>query len=460
MLQNKKVIVGVGYRPPTPSRQDIDTFLEQFRHSLNSVLTLGAESVILLGDFNDRCTVWDSTHDLSQLGNDFYDLLNFFDMTQLVTECTYFTSHSESLIDLVLTDSPGYVQSVDLLPPLGSHHLTQYVEFKITHPRDKCYQRQVWDYSKGNYELLNNAISRYPWKDILLAEEDIDIVTPNWTNAFLDLCKENIPNREIRVRPKDLPWMNNKIKHLIRDRNRWYKKLRRTKSPNDEVTWKNKAREVRAEINLSRLRYRENLKKTLNDPCLAPKKYWSLVKRIYGDKKGMGIPVIEMGGKQLTTSQDKALAFTDFFKGHQTLIEPVGHLLPDIRMLTMERLSVVKTTPGEVYDILKGLEIGKSHGADGVSARLLKETSHNISEPLSALINMSFDKAQVPTSWKEANVSPVHKKNCRSSIENYRPISLLSILSKVQERIVYRRLYRYLAENNLLTDKNLWIQRT
>jgi hypothetical protein len=67
---------------------------------------------------------------------------------------------------------------------------------------------------------------------------------------------------------------------------------------------------------------------------------------------------------------------------------------------------------------------------------------------------MSFEKAQVPITWKEANVSPVHKKNSRSNIGNYRPISLLSTLSKVQERVVYRRLYRYLADNNLLTDKN------
>jgi endonuclease/exonuclease/phosphatase (EEP) superfamily protein YafD len=162
MLQNKKVIVGVGYRPPKQSRLEVETFLEQFRNSLSSVLALGAESVIILGDFNDRCTVWDSTHDQSQLGNDFYDLINVFDMSQLVTECTHFTSHSESLIDLVITYSPGYIQSIDLLPPLGSHHMTQYVEFQITHPRDKCYQRQVWDYDKGNYELLNTSILRYP----------------------------------------------------------------------------------------------------------------------------------------------------------------------------------------------------------------------------------------------------------------------------------------------------------
>ena len=65
-----------------------------------------------MGDFNDTCLKWDSSHDKSDLKNDFYDLINLSDMVQLVTEPTHFTDHSESLIDLVITDSPGFVKSI------------------------------------------------------------------------------------------------------------------------------------------------------------------------------------------------------------------------------------------------------------------------------------------------------------------------------------------------------------
>jgi hypothetical protein len=122
--------------------------------------------------------------------------------------------------------------------------------------------------------------------------------------------------------------------------------------------------------------------------------------------------------------------------------------------LTDRTLSSVLTTPLEVSKILKTLEPGKAHGADGVTNRLLKDTSESTCNSLSELINKSFSAGKVPSSWKRANVSPIHKKNDKSIVGNYRPISLLSTLAKVQERIVYRRLYDFLSNNNLLTAKN------
>ena len=85
---------------------------------------------------------------------------------------------------------------------------------------------------------------------------------------------------------------------------------------------------------------------------------------------------------------------------------------------------------------------------------MLKETSLAIAEPLSILFNSSFDKGKVPKNWKEANLSPIYKKDDKSLVCNYRPISLLSCIGKVQERVVYLHIYKYLKENKLLTWKN------
>jgi exonuclease III len=453
-LMNKRVIVGVGYRPPRQSKAEVEQFMDQFTDSLNKAINLGAESLIILGDFNDRCTKWDSTHELSDLKNDFYDLIQVSDLVQLVNEPTHIGPTSASLIDLVITDSPGYVKSVDLLPPIGSRHATVYVDFLITYQRDKNYMRQVWDYDKGDYAKLNEAIRAYRWDEGLGLDNDINTKTETWTKTYLQLCSESIPNRVIKVKPRDLPWFTHECKCLIRTRNRLYNKFKRTRRIEDETVWKNKAREVRVSLNLARLKYRHDMMDSLSDPNLAPKKYWSLVKRIYGSKKGMGIPVLEVGSKNLSTSTDKANAFTYFFKAQQALIEPIGHSLPDIEMLTDNRLGHVNTTPWEVKNILNSLDLGKAHGGDGVSVRMLRETSTSINEPLSALINDSFSQGIVPMVWKRANISPVHKKNSRSEVSNYRPISLLSTLAKVQERIVFKRMYRFLSSNGLLTPKN------
>jgi hypothetical protein len=77
-----------------------------------------------------------------------------------------------------------------------------------------------------------------------------------------------------------------------------------------------------------------------------------MIKRIYGNKKGMGIPALETPDKELCTSLEKAVAFTDFFKDQQTLQEPPGHQLPPLILLTDQRLAEVSTTTAEIKMII------------------------------------------------------------------------------------------------------------
>ena len=71
--------------------------------------------------------------------------------------------------------------------------------------------------------------------------------------------------------------------------------------------------------------------------------------------------------------------------------------------------------------------------------------------PLKIIFENILETGIFPDQWKEANVTPVHKKNDKQIISNYRPISLLPILAKVFERIIFKNLYNYLTDNKLLT---------
>ena len=77
-----------------------------------------------------------------------------------------------------------------------------------------------------------------------------------------------------------------------------------------------------------------------------------------------------------------------------------------------------------------------------------------MAEPLSRFFNLSFPLGVFPSYWKIANIVPIHKKDGRQQIKNYRPVSLLSNISKVMERIVHNALYSYCTKYKLLTDKN------
>ena len=98
----------------------------------------------------------------------------------------------------------------------------------------------------------------------------------------------------------------------------------------------------------------------------------------------------------------------------------------------------------EVELALKSLDINKATGPDGIPAKLRKETASIIAPSLSKLFNKSLHLGAVPEQWKLANVVPVFKKGDKGKIENYRPISLLSIVSKVLERRVFLNIEHHL----------------
>jgi hypothetical protein len=205
----------------------------------------------------------------------------------------------------------------------------------------------------------------------------------------------------------------------------------------------------------AKLEHIERVKRQLMDMTVGEKKYWKLAKEIYGSKKTMGIPALTVGNKVITTSIDKASCFNKYFAEQQTLPQiPFNQQMPPIIFITNSRLGNIITTEDEVTKAIKSLDIGKATGPDGISNKIIKETVTAISKPLAELFNKSFELGKVPIRWKEANLCPIFKKDDKSLVSNYRPISLLSCLGKLQERIVYTHLYKYLKDNNLLTWKN------
>ena len=150
-----------------------------------------------------------------------------------------------------------------------------------------------------------------------------------------------------------------------------------------------------------------------------------------------------MGNKYISTSSEKAECMNEYFAEQQT--QPplrFNQQLPPIHFLMESRLEYIQMTEEEVLKIIKSLDIGKASGPDGINNRLLKETSAAIAEPLSTLMNKSFEVSKVPKIWKEANLSPILKKDDKSLVSNYRPISVLSCVGKIQERIVFTKIYK------------------
>ena len=141
--------------------------------------------------------------------------------------------------------------------------------------------------------------------------------------------------------------------------------------------------------------------------------------------------------KQFTSSEGKADAFNRFFASIFHPLDPYSDSSsppPDHSQNILESITV---STSDVNCLISSLPADKASGPDGISVRLLKECADEISPSLTALFNMSLSQGKVPQKWKEANVVPVFKKGDVHDVSNYRPISLLSIVSKLLDRVIH-----------------------
>ena len=109
-------------------------------------------------------------------------------------------------------------------------------------------------------------------------------------------------------------------------------------------------------------------------------------------------------------------------------------------------------TSGCVLKHFNRLKRNKATGIDQLPPNMLKDCSEEISGPLASIINLSLNTHTVPTLWKSAKISPVFKSGNPDLVENYRPISILPILSKLLERTVHDQLYNFFEDNNILSN--------
>ena len=109
-------------------------------------------------------------------------------------------------------------------------------------------------------------------------------------------------------------------------------------------------------------------------------------------------------------------------------------------------------TIGSVYNLLSGRSRNKATGIDKISSRIIKIAAPVISDSLTHIINQSIAQSFFPHEWKIARVVPLFESRQRYLPENYRPISVLPVISKIMERIMYDQIYEYLTEAEILSE--------
>ena len=149
------------------------------------------------------------------------------------------------------------------------------------------------------------------------------------------------------------------------------------------------------------------------------------------------------------SDEEKAECLNNFFTSISNADDSNTHL-PTFQVKCPNTLSDISCTAPEIEILINSLNPNKATGPDNISNRMLKAVAKEISVPLSILFNRSFADGVFANSLKVSNVLPLYKKDDKSLPSNYRLISFLSNIGKLQERIIFKHIYNHLYENNLL----------
>ena len=123
-----------------------------------------------------------------------------------------------------------------------------------------------------------------------------------------------------------------------------------------------------------------------------------------------------------------------------------GSVLPGVSLKTNKRIKNIEISSSNLYRIIKDLNPNKAHGHDN---------RDSIIPPLKIIFESAIRSSHFPDAWKKGNIIPVHKKESKNLVKNYRPISLLPIFGKILEKIIYNNLFESSRRINSFLTINL-----
>eukprot|EP00745_Piridium_sociabile_P041733 TRINITY_DN82982_c0_g1_i5.p1 TRINITY_DN82982_c0_g1~~TRINITY_DN82982_c0_g1_i5.p1 ORF type:complete len:1008 (+),score=211.04 TRINITY_DN82982_c0_g1_i5:126-3026(+) len=453
--ERKTLYVCAYYRP---NLKDAES-LHQFDISLRRARLTNA-NLLVAGDLNFPGWEWSSMTlkkgtKYVELHRKLADLLNDTGMEQVVHEPT----REENTLDLVMTNSPHLIPRVNVIPGLSDHDIV-FCEFQTKVALERQPQRQIPLYQKAEWDSMRSDMNNLQTK---VLEADTDTPVEELWSTFKDglhsSIKDNIPHKLSKSKPKP-PWLTAELRHLIRKRDKVYKKMKKTASPDLRTQVNALRRDVQRELRRAHWNYIGKLFEQREEESTkteSTKRFWTYVKHQRSSRTG--IPPLKVNGCLVTDSKEKAQTlneqFNQAFSDGKTYSEEEFYKKCSMTYDASHYPTISDITISEqgVKLLLTNLNPGKASGPDNISPRVLKELSGEIAPILTTIYTASLQQGTVPKDWREAIVTPIFKKGEHYEPSNYRPVSLTSVPCKVMEHIVVSHLMKHLESNQILSPR-------
>ena len=274
-----------------------------------------------------------------------------------------------------------------LLPPCPSIRALCYSNCQRVH--DKVpYYRHIWLFKKADFNQFRQALRHADFMSVFELI-DLDDVCRAWSDKFLEIAKEHVPNKKILVRPNDSPWYTSHLRLMKRNVQRLFHKFKKVKSTANWESYKKLRNDYQQAQDQAENDYKNSLTDSLADNKNS-KVWWRTVTSLLGKGSFRSLPIMKDNNKNLIGSKEKADAFNNFFLSHSNIDTSNAQLPPEENCEA--KLVSVKASEQEVLDLLMSLDTSKATGPDG--NRDLEKVKDWANQ---WLVNFSIEKTKLMT---------------------------------------------------------------
>lgn len=443
-IDNVSIGITAVYRPPPVSKlffiQDVDSYLASISRNHIEVF-IGDTNINILDSEDD-----DTTHYLSMLAQ-----LGFVSYVNTVTRFD-----SRTCLDHIFVSNKLKANKLDFHSYVLDHHMTDHgpVMLNVGYEhmrRDKCSGSHYIEQVKTNIYRVKQKLRLQDWS-VITGNSDPETATKKFVSIYREIINTSKVTSMIKTQKKNKKWITNGLITSIKHRD----KLKRKLLKNYSVKLENEYKVYRNYLNkLIRQQKNDYYRQQINRNTHDIKKIYRLIRDAnYESINKTAVRVGDESGRQFLDDVEMANYCNDYFinvglKLERSIPEPRN----SSRLGAPQTASMFLTpvTASDLINSISSLKNNTSPGYDGVTAEIVKYTHLEIVEPLQHIINQSFKTGIVPSDFKISLVTPIYKNGSKTNIENYRPISIISIFARIFEKCLKQKLVGYLEFYDVLS---------
>ena len=423
------------YLPPNSNSSVVAEFIASL-----TVLLHGAALSVICGDFNIKDIDWDIVRPYSRVAS----LLAEFVLDEGLFQSVFSATHSHgAILDLVLVNNPFLISNLTVSEPLStSDHfsLTFSVVSASEEPHVIGHKRKNLQRCEPSMSFLDSVNWDALFCDCVDIEDYWEVFKSVITFCLEHLVPE-VPSTPLSKRSFRL---SSETISLIRARRSAWSRYRRTRDPIIRRSFQRLSRICSNLLRKDRYMFESSLVNTGNQ-----RSFFGYIKRQLRQSRKIP-PITAPNAETLCDDFSKCREFNDYYA---SVYKSDNGILPAFGPRTQSSLGFVHFTYSSVARALKSVSKSYSSGPDQIPSMFVYSVRDCIVSPLCTIFTVCFHQGRLPQDWLDASVVPVYKgKGGTNRMENYRPISLTSVVCKVMERCVKERITSYLLENRLLSN--------